>query len=396
MKQSNIYMRQLPQGVQDYLPDECYGKRWVEETFRNQFLLRGYDEVETPGFEYYHVFSQGLSEPRKRQFIKWMDMKGDLVALRSEWTTPIARMAATKVNKFPARFCYIGPAYGCENAYYGSQMEYTQAGIEYLGESSPKADAEVIAVAIESLRAIGLEDFQIELGQVMFFKGLMADAGLSAEQIEELRTYIDQKNELAVALFLQESHIDPTVQETIEKLSTLFGEKEVFDQALQFSANEICRQAVENLREIYQLLCDFGYEDYLIIDFGLLQSIDYYSGLIFKGYVDAIGFPILSGGRYDQLLDGFGVDMPATGCALGVKRIMIALDKQDELPKRPLIDVLVSGDTPKAAYAEMQRLIAEGKRVQLELFLDRQTLKEKAEELNVTACYAEEATRYNL
>ncbi len=390
MKPSDAFMRQLPQGVQDYLPDECYGKRQIEKTFRDQFLLHGYDEVETPGFEYYHVFSQGLSQARKRQFIKWMDTQGDLVALRSEWTTPIARLAATKIESFPARFCYIGPAYGCENAYYGSQMEYTQAGIEYIGESSPKADAEVIAVAIEALRSVGLEDFQIELGQVMFFKGLMADAGLDAEQIEELRTYIDQKNELAVALFLQESNIDPNVQETIAKLSTLFGEKEVFDQALQFSANETCRQAVENLREIYQILCDFGYEDYLLVDFGLLQSIDYYSGLIFKGYADAIGYPILSGGRYDQLLGGFGLEMPATGCALGIKRIMIALEKQQALPQCPKIDVLVSGVTPKAAYQAMQRLIGEGKRTQLELFIDQATLNEKAEKIGAEAYFAQE------
>ena len=389
MKTADVYKRQLPEGVQDYLPEECFGKRALEADLRRHFLLSGYDEIETPTFEYYHVFADGLSESRRRQLIKWIDSQGDILALRPEWTTPIARMAATKIQEFPARFCYIGNAYGCENAYYGSQMEFTQAGLEVLGESSPTADAEVIAVAIESLRTAGLDHFQIELGQVMFFKGLMEDIGLEREQIEELRTYIDQKNELAVALFLQEHDIDPHVQETIEKLATLFGGKEVFDQAEAFSANAKCRQAVQNLREIYELLIDFGLEEYLLVDFGLLQSIDYYSGLIFKGYAESIGYPILSGGRYDHLIQDFGINIPATGCAMGIKRILIALEKQGKLARLAGIDYLVAGKTPGTAYRAMQKLVAEGKRVQLALPADREELKQRAEKMGAMPFFAE-------
>ena len=389
MKPADAYKRQLPKGVQDYLPEECFEKRKLEANLRRHFRLSGYDEVETPAFEYYHVFADGLSEPRRRSLIKWIDAQGDILALRPEWTTPIARMAATKVQEFPVRFCYIGNAYGCENAYYGSQMEFTQAGLELLGEPSPAADAEIIATAIESLRATGLDHFQIELGQVMFFKGLMEDAGLERDQIEALRMHIDQKNDLAVALFLQECEIDPRVQETIEKLSALFGGKEVFDQAEQFSANAKCRKAVQNLREIYGLLVDFGLEAYLLIDFGLLQSIDYYSGLIFKGYAESIGYPILSGGRYDHLIQNFGRDIPATGCAMGIKRIMIALEKQGKLAKPAGMDYIVAGKTPGSAYRAMQSLMAEGKRVQLALTADQNELTQRAAKIGAIPFFAE-------
>lgn len=393
MKQADLLKRQLPKGVQDYLPDECYAKRMLENKLRESFICRGYDEVETPSFEYLRVFSDTLSLQRERQMIKFTDADGDILTMRPEWTTPIARMAASKMKHFPQRLCYVGNAYGCENAYYGSQMEFTQAGIELLGEASPQADAELIAVAIEALKAAGLKNFQVELGQVTFFKGLMEDAGLDADQIEELRGYIDQKNDLSIALFLNEAKLDPTIQETISKLSALFGGKEVFAQAEKFSANAKCREAVENLREIYDLLCQFGLEEYLLVDFGMLQSIDYYSGLIFKGYAEGIGYQILSGGRYDNMLKNFGRDIPATGCAMGIKRIMIALERQGTLAIKPGIDILISGDAPQLVYQMKQRLLSEGKRVQMALGLEKNALEERAKTLGAVAVYIEGGER---
>ena len=188
----------IPDGVQDMLPVECYNKRQVEGKLRRVFSLSGYDEVETPGFEFQEIFMDDAGENTRKDGIKFIDKDGEVLVLRPELTTSIARMAASKIESFPARFFYIGNAYGNENAYYSSQREFAQAGIELLGEGGPEADAEVVAVAIDALQQAGMENFRMEIGQVEFFKGLIEESGLTAEESEGLRILVDQKNYLAI------------------------------------------------------------------------------------------------------------------------------------------------------------------------------------------------------
>lgn len=375
----------IPDGVQDTLPGECYNKRIAEDKLRQVFFLAGYDEVETPGFEYLEIFADDSGANTRRDGIKFIDKEGDVLLLRPELTTPIARMAASKLDCFPARLSYISNAYGNENAYYSSQREFAQAGIELLGEAGPGGDAEVIAVAIEALRQAGLKNFRIEIGQVEFFKGLMEESGLTPQESEELRLLVDQKNDLAIELFLRQraqgDHcLAENVEEMIRQLPTLYGGKEIFDQAAAFSSSARCQAAVDNLREIYDLLRDMGMESYISVDFGMLQSIHYYSGLIFKGYCTGLGFSLLSGGRYDALLGRFGKDMPATGFAMGIRRLLLGLEQQGKLEALPGIDVLLSGTTDKRSevFGRIQVLRAQGKRAVAALELDEGELRDRA------------------
>ncbi len=357
----------IPDGVQDTLAVECYNKRKIEQYFRQTIFQAGYDEIETPEFEYLEVFQGENAQHKRENLIKFIDSNGDILVLRPEMTTPIARLAATKLTSFPARLFYIANAYGDENAYYSSQREYTQAGVELLGDDTPEADAEVIAIAIESLQKCGLQHFQIDIGQVDFFKGLMEEAGLNDEEIETLRSYVDQKNDLAVELFLHGKHqegrrIDPTIVDTIRQLPMLYGGAEVFDAAEQLSSSQRCRNAISNLRRIYDILVAYGMQSYISVDLGMLQAIDYYSGLIFKGYCDGLGFTILSGGRYDKLLRQFGNDLPATGFAVGIKRVLIALEgQQGQLPTIPAMDIVI-GCAP-SAYQEAYRKVSAERQV---------------------------------
>lgn len=383
------YRLQVPDGVYDTLTEECYNKRELEQSIRHSFFISGYDEVETPGFEYFDVFANGIGAVKQEKLIKFFDEHGRILALRPEFTMQIARMAATKITQFPARICYISNAYGIEEPFYSSQREFTQAGVELLGLCGAEADAEVLAVAIEALQGVGLHNFQIDIGQVEYFKGLMEEAGLTREESEELRGYVDQKDDLAIELFLKDRSIGSVITETIRELPALYGGKEVLQSAIEVSSNPRCVRAIKNLSDIYDILSDFGFASYISIDLGMLQSIDYYSGLIFKGYASGIGNTILSGGRYDHLIQKFGKDIPATGCAMGIKRILIALERQGKLIKIPEISYVVAGEKHLRGkiYQNIQTLRIQGKRVQPALHLDRQGLQEYAERICAQAIY---------
>lgn len=382
----NRFRNCVPDGVHDTLPGECYNKRLLERRLMRCFYLAGYEELETPTFEHFEVFASGIGSLRQEQMLKFVDVSGHILVLRPDLTMPIARVAAQRKDS-PLRYAYIGNAFGNEGDYYAQQREFTQAGVELLGIASPQADAEVIALAIESLEAAGLDDFQLDLGQVEFFKGLMEENGLSETQSEALHAYVDSKNMLAIELYLGSNGASARVRRSIAALTRLYGGADILDEAEGFSKHPRCRAAVDNLRAVYALLRDMGFEKRISFDLGLLQSLDYYSGIVFKGISSSLGMPILTGGRYDRLLSGFGREMSATGFAMGLKRILIALEKQGMLEEVPAIAYVVSAaeNMRREAYAFVRQMRGANARVQTMMHLDRAELEAYARERGAEA-----------
>lgn len=371
--------KQLPSGVEDILPQECYLKRNIEADLRQTFARTGYDEVSTPSYEYYDVFSSGAGSYLQEKVIKFFDASGAILALRPDLTIPIARMAASKLmeDDSPKRLFYLENSFRAEKPAVGKSSEFFQAGIELIGDASIGADAEVIAVAVEALLASGLSDFKIELGQVGFFKGLIADYDLSDDLIDQIRHQIDCKNEYELAQLLDGAGVDAALKNNLIALLQLFGEADVFDKAKALTNNTACVAAVENLLSVYQLLCDFGLAEYITIDFGILQDLSYYTGIVFRGITEKMGFPILTGGRYDNLLADFGKDASATGFALYLKRLMIALERQGKLSGFYTTDAVVSCDeaSAAAAYAYVKEERVKGTRVLFRAGLNRGALE---------------------
>jgi len=386
------YKKQIPEGVQDTLPLECYHKRRLEEQVMAVLKAAGYDEVETPSFEYYDVFADGIGAVRQEKLQKFFDAKGRILVLRPDITMPIARLAATRLYQGePLRLCYKGSAFGTDGSFYAEQKEFTQTGVECLGVKGPEADAALIALSLEALRAAGLPDTLIELGQVEFFKGLMEEAGVNKEDADILRSYIDEKNLLGTELCLKRLGVPKAFAKRILRLTNLYGGPEVFEEAMAFSNNPRCQAAVNDLRTIYETLCDFGFGENISIDLGMLQSMDYYSGMVFKGVSAGIGQPVLSGGRYDHLVSQFGKDIPATGFCMNIKRMLVALDKKDALHGGPHIDAVVSGPEGcrAEAYRQVNALRGKGLRAVLALTLEQQALEEYAARLNAKAVWVE-------
>ncbi|MEA5004766.1 MAG: ATP phosphoribosyltransferase regulatory subunit [Christensenella sp.] len=362
---------QVPSGAWDYLPQECAAKRKAENTVRNEFLKSGYHEIETPSFEHYEVFMHDAVPYVQENMIKFFDLRGRILALRPDSTGPIARLAATKLlsQDDVLRLCYVQNAYGFFNHGIAGKTEFTQAGVELIGKSGADADAEVIALAIRALKAAGVDDFQIDIGQVAYFKGLIKSASLDEEQTEKIRLLIDTKNSVELEYELSRFNIPADLKSALLELVSLFGGAEVLDKAKSLARNEACMQAVDNMKEVYQILCDFGYEQYISIDFGILNNFNYYSGILFRGISGAIGTPILSGGRYDDLLNEFGANTPATGFAMGIKEVLLVLEQAGMLTQdeERVTVVRCSEKSRKEAYAFVQELRVQGKCAVLEL-----------------------------
>jgi ATP phosphoribosyltransferase regulatory subunit len=358
----------LPPGTQDYLPVECAQKRDIEARARKCFAAWGYDEVETPCLEYMEVFRGNVGDYEQERMFKFSDSSGRLLALRPDITMPLARVASTKlVSRLPLRMYYIGEAFQFSGAEAAAGMrEFTQIGVELMGQQGPLADAEVVALAIGVLKEAGLRDFQIDIGQVQFFKGLMQEAGLTDEQAEEARRLVEEKNMLAIEMQLQRAGIGGALRNRIMELPALYGGAEVLDQAEGFSANSDCRKAVNYLREMLSALSNYGLDEYVSIDLGMVHSINYYSGVIFRGISRHLGHQLLAGGRYDGLVEEFGRQLPATGFAFSLKPVLIALERQGALPDGKSVDAvaLFSASDGKMPLKALERMRDDGLRVE--------------------------------
>jgi len=364
----NSWKYRIPEGVQDYLPEECYNKRKIEECIRNIFFYSGYEEVETSSFEYLDVFNGDIVNIEQEKMFKIVEAGSRILVMRPDLTMPIARIAATKLKKstLPLRLSYISSVYRYEEIEIDKQREIPQAGVELIGVAHPEADAEIISMAIQIFMKLGLSGFQIDIGQVDFFKGLIEESNIESGMAEELRIMIDQKNMLALKTYLQNADISDKLKDILLRLPQLYGGVEVLEEAMKLTQNSRCAEAVRNIYQVYEIIKAYGLEEYISFDLGMVQSLNYYTGVIFRGISKNMGFPLCGGGRYDNLLSEFGYDIPATGFAIGIKRLLIALEIQKKLKPIPSIDVLaVVDDNHKDGFKLVQTLREQGKRVEI-------------------------------
>lgn len=331
-----------PEGVMDYLPDACMAKRDIENRMTAAFESYAYRFIQTPAFEYHDLYTGISGDISSEKLFKFFDAQGHILALRGDVTTSIARVIATKWRKseLPARVCYVADAFRYNGSASTLPSEFTQAGIELIGDGSAQADAEVLIVTIEALLRAGLDAFQIDIGQVEFFKGLAAQVGLDEEDFEKIRMLIDHKDSLGIADIVEAYDVDPEIKHLMCQMPELFGGSDVLLNADCEKLNSRSKAALTNLREIYDIICACGLEQYVSIDLGMLQSIDYYTGVIFKGFTYDVGFAVCGGGRYDALLRNFGADREAVGMAISVTRVLSAMQRQKKPLKKPVTDAV--------------------------------------------------------
>lgn len=365
----NEFVPQIPYGTRDFLPREARRKRAIENSLAGLFCRWGYDEVVTPTFEYLETLAVGAVTDMSRSMFKFFDRDNAILALRTDMTTPMARVAATRLcqDSQPLRLFYLTNVFRLEQAQAGRQCEFYQAGVELLGAGGPAADAEVVALAVEGLLEAGLENFQLGLGQVEFINGVMEQSGLSPRRQQEIKDMLVRRDLVGLGETLAGSGLDEAAQRLIREIPLLHGGPEVLEKAYAMVDSARSRAALDNLAAIGRLLCAYGVEGHVTFDLGLIRDFDYYTGMVFEGYTPGLGFPLCGGGRYDNMLAAFGQEGPATGFALGLERILLAQERQGiavaEAGKDVYIGWSEGGLAP--AVAEAGRLRRDGLTVEL-------------------------------
>ncbi len=321
----------IPEGLNDLLPEEVFKRRFLENKINQVFSEWGYQEIITPTFEFYEILEKGAGSIMKKEMIKFFDREGNIIALRPEMTTPIARVISTKLKgePKPLRFYYISNVFRYDDLKTGNQKEFNQAGVELIGVNTKEADAEVIALAVECLKNSGLKNFFIDIGHINFFNGIMESIKIKEERKQEIKEVILNKDFVLLENILSFEDIKDKEKEFIVKMPTLRGRGEVVEEAEKMISNRLSVSALKEIKEIYDLLRNYGLEEYVLIDLGIMRDFDYYTGIIFEGYTDYLGFPVCGGGRYDNLCSKFGSSLPSTGFAIGLERLTIALEKED-------------------------------------------------------------------
>lgn len=308
-----------PEGTRDRLLAECVERRQVQNALVELFRRRGYAEVITPEVEFYDLFVQSGNSMPQETMLKIIDRSGKIMVMRPDSTTPIARVAATKLKglPLPQRLYYDQTVFRSGNAHDGGSSEIAQCGVEMIGAMGKKSDLEMIAMAVDALRCCGVSKFHIEVGHADFFRSLAGRMNMPAEEIERMRTYIEGKN-YAVLNDLLVPYSDQPACAVLRRLPYLFGGVEVLNEAEQLAGS--C-ESLDYLRQLYDELKAAGYDAFVRFDLGLVHQIDYYTGVVFRGYVEGAGSPVLSGGRYDNLVEQFGRRAEATGFAVDVDAV---------------------------------------------------------------------------
>ena len=364
---------QIPHGVQDRFLAEAARRRRAEEVVRECFVRWGYQEVIPPTFEFYENLSIGASAELKEAMYRFLDQKGRTLALRADFTPQMARMAATKLfdQPMPLRCSYVGSLFRYEEPQAGRKREFTQAGIELIGANTAEADAEVVALAIAALKALDLRSFQVNLGQMAFFRCLTH--GLPGEAVVAVRDAIDHKNQARLLEALDQAGLTGNRARLLKRLPALTGGPGILEEARELSGGlhadagagqgEGASAALERFSEVYRLLQAYGVADRVILDLSEVRGMDYYTGITFRGVAPGLGWPVLSGGRYDELIARFGRPLAAIGFGLGVERALLIQSHQGVPVPSPVPDLLVHGCDHAQCLALLRRLRETGCRV---------------------------------
>jgi ATP phosphoribosyltransferase regulatory subunit len=319
----------IPPGTRDILPDEMRELRALSTALLDTFQRFGYGEVWTPTMEYEDVLVQGDERAAGASY-RLFDEHGQVLALRSDMTIPIARLVATRYGEAagPLRFCYLSHAYRAVTPQRGQQREFLQAGIELIGADAPGGTVEVLEVLCAALDAADLPRARIGLGDAGLYRGLLAAVGTSADGAASVLSALERHNLVELERSVTELGLPAGQARTLVGLPQLRGGPEVIDSAVALGGDDV-RKATQRLRDVAAGVEDRGLRERVIFDLGLVRDLGYYTGAIFEVYDPALGHVIGGGGRYDELLGRFGRPRPACGFGLFVERLHVAQAEEE-------------------------------------------------------------------
>lgn len=361
-----------PEGVRDIYGREYAKKLYVENKVHEIIKGYGYEDIQTPTFEFFDVFSKEIGTTPSKELYKFFDKEGNTLVLRPDFTPSVARCVGKYFmeEKAPIRLSYMGNTFTNTSNLQGKLKEVTQMGVELINDSGVEADAEMISLVIEALKSTGLTRFQVSIGEVEYFKGLCEEAGLDEETELDLRACISGKNYFATEELLNERGVAEPYRSILLKVADMFGNMFSLPEAKAMVKNPRSQAAIERLEKLYEVLKLYGVENYISFDLGMLSKYKYYTGIIFKAYTYGVGNAVVTGGRYNTLLSYFGKEAPAVGFVLVIDDILEALSRQKvevPLPEKKTQLAYKQGDMSDFAekLAKAKALRSQGVAVEL-------------------------------
>src|SRR5215468_11407425 len=314
---------QIPPGTQILIGRAARRRRVLERAICSVFEGWSYEEIIPPIFDYYDVFAKGMGAGEEEHIYRFIDREGNILALRPEFTSLVAKTAATRLasSPKPIRLYYSGEVLRFEQPKGGRQREFAQIGIEHYGSIGKSADVEVLLVAVETFQRLGIQSFQINLGSVDFFGGIVDRMELPKEQIDALKEVLNIKDQPGLETLLQTLPLEARRKNILRAVPHLTGGRPVIEEARNLVKNPRSVEALNHLEEIYSIFERLDLAQHLTIDLGEIRGFDYYTGILFRAYVRGLGFEVASGGRYDGLPAAFGEDTPAVGFSFSLDRL---------------------------------------------------------------------------
>jgi len=342
MKETRLH---TPDGVRDIYNGECQKKLSLQDNLHKVLVNYGYQDIQTPSIEFFNIFSQEIGTTPSKDLYKFFDKDGNTLVLRPDFTPSIARSAAKYYmdEKLPVKLCYMGNTFVNSTNYQLKLKESTQCGAELIGDSSASADAEILAMVVDSLRSSGLKEFRITVGHSQFLPALLKAAAIAEDVGLEIYEYLNNKNYFGVEELIEDLDISDQIRALFSLLESYDLSMDEISKAKR-TAKEFpeIHKALDDMENLYSHLKIYGIDKFVSFELGIVSKFHYYTGIIFAGYTFGTGEAIVNGGRYDKLLSYFGKNAPAIGFAIVVDRLMAALSRQKidiPVPKNGLLIV---------------------------------------------------------
>lgn len=360
---------------------EAAERRAVARSVGDVFEAWGYGFVETPVVEEYATLEAGAGGSLEGTAFRLFDVDGTLLALRPEMTLPIARVVASRLvaQPGPHRLCYVADVFREKESLRGEARQFVQAGVEFVGAAGAAADTEVVAVLVEALEGAGLPSFTVGVGTVAVLRALLAGSGRDDAWQASVMRAAHERNLVEIDRLADDPGLDAAVSKALRAVPRLRGGAEAIERCREYAAACGCAGAVDDLAETWRLLEAAGVASRVSIDFGILRSFDYYTGLIVEAYAPGLGLPLGGGGRYDGVLAAFGAPTPAAGFALSVERVQIALAEQSAAPIVRGLDAVIGGSDAAKVLAAARALRRAGRRVRVAASTDPAAIRSEAE-----------------
>ncbi len=369
-----------PDGVRDIYGNEYKRRRTVTGELHRVLQLYNYHDIQTPTFEYFDIFNRDKGSAPSSAMFKFFDRDNFTLVLRPDITPSIARCVAKYYENedMPIRLCYEGNTFTNKISHQGKLCEVTQVGGELVNDDSSAADAEILATVADCFQAVGLKEYQIEVGEVDFFKGIIEEAGLNEEEEAEIQKFIMNKNFFGLQEYVKRLSTSDHMKRVLLSFDQLFGGPDMLEEAKKLVQNHRSLAAIERLEKVYRALSCYHCEERIGFDLSMLSDYKYYTGILFRGYTYGTGDAIVRGGRYNALLSQFGKDAPAIGFAFVIDELMNAIHRQNipvAIEEKEIL-ILYHQEEQRRAIEQGVSLRKSGKKVELIRMSVKKTLED--------------------